>query len=148
MVTMSERRRIVVTGAGWITPLGFDLDTVWNRLINGESGVSRIDRFDAGTFPTTFAAQIRNYDFTTYVENPKEHQHAGLHTQFALGAARQAWEQACLSSHDTLDRRRIGIYLGAGEGVLDFTPYSRVNVSSWDEERQASRRCQVGERCQ
>lgn len=137
MMAMSERRRIVMTGAGWITPLGFDLDTVWNRLVKGESGVSKIDRFDASTFPTTFAAQIRDYDFRQYVESAREHEYAGLHTQFALGAARQAWEQACLSQFTALDRRRIGIYLGAGEGVLDFTPYARVNVSSWNDETQS-----------
>jgi 3-oxoacyl-[acyl-carrier-protein] synthase II len=136
MAAMNERRRIVITGAGWVTPLGFDLDTVWSRLVKGESGVSRIDRFDASTFPTTFAAQIRGYDFTRYVENVKDHDHAGMHTQFALGAARQAWEQARLSDAVNLDRKRIGIYLGAGEGVLAFEPYSRVNVSSWDDERQ------------
>ena len=129
----NAHRRIVITGMGWITPLGFDLDTVWRRLVRGESGVSKIDRFDASTFPTTFAAQIRGYDFTKFVENPGHHEHAGTHTQFALGAARQAWEQAGLSSAKDLDYRRIGMYLGAGEGVLDFDKYSRVNLAGWDE---------------
>lgn len=126
-------RRIVITGMGWVTPLGHDLDTVWNRLIRGESGVARIDRFDAGTFPTTFAAQVRNYDYNNYVEKPADHARAGTHSQFALGAARQAWEQACLSSAADLDRKRVGIYLGAGEGVLDFANYSTANLAAWDQ---------------
>ncbi len=134
---MSERR-VVITGMGWITPLGFDLDTVWARLMRGESGVSTIDRFDAATFPTRFAAQIRGYDYNRYVRHPDDHRHAGMHTQFALGAARQAWEQSCLSSaNDRIDRRRIGIYLGAGEGVLDFEDYSKVNLAGWDHENKA-----------
>ena len=123
--------RIVITGMGWVTPLGFDLGTVWKRLMAGDCGISRIDRFDAGTFPTTFAAQIRDYDFTPYVEDVSVHQHAGLNVQYALGAARQAWEQAGLSPNG-VNRKRIGIYLGAGEGVLDFDNYARTNLAGWD----------------
>jgi len=125
--------RIVITGMGWVTPLGHDLNTVWKRLIAGDCGVSRIDRFAAGTFPTTFAAQLRGFDFTRFVDDPAVHEHAGLNVQFALGAARQAWTQACLSSAKKLDQRRIGIYLGAGEGVLDFDNYARTNIAGWDE---------------
>ena len=132
MNTPADRsRRIVVTGMGWVTPLGHDVESVWTRLINGESGVSRIDRFDAATFPTTFAAQIRDYDFTQLLEDVTPHEHAGTHSRYALGAAAQAWRQSGLDSAD-LDRRRLGIYLGAGEGVLDFESYSRINLAGWD----------------
>jgi 3-oxoacyl-[acyl-carrier-protein] synthase II len=127
---MSER--IVITGMGWVTPLGFDLKSVWKRLVAGDCGVSRIDRFDAGTFPTTFAAQIRNYDFTRFVEDVSIHENAGLNVQYALGAARQAWEQAGLSANG-INRKRIGMYLGAGEGVVDFDNYARTNIAGWDE---------------
>lgn len=130
---MSEPR-IVITGMGWVTPLGHDLATVWSRMMHGTCGMARIDRFDAGTFPTTFAAQVRHFDFTKYVDDPSAHAHAGLNTQFALGAARQAWEQACLGSANELNKKRIGIYLGAGEGVLDFDTYARTNIAGWDEQ--------------
>ncbi|MCZ6835651.1 MAG: beta-ketoacyl-[acyl-carrier-protein] synthase family protein, partial [Planctomycetota bacterium] len=133
---MSDKKRIVITGMGWITPLGHDLDTVWKRMINGESGIRKIDRFDASTFPTTFAAQVRDYDFTKYVNDPEVHKTAGEHTGFALGAARQAWDQSGLGTFDDLDPRRVGIYLGAGEGVLDFSTYSKTNVGSWDDSTQ------------
>lgn len=132
MAAMSARR-VVITGMGWVTPLGHDLETVWNRLIRGESGVARIDRFDASTFPTTFAAQVRNYDYNTYVNDPEDHARAGTHTQFALGAARQAWQQAGLDQCSDIDPKRMGIYLGAGEGVLDFANYSTANLAAWDE---------------
>jgi 3-oxoacyl-[acyl-carrier-protein] synthase II len=124
-------RRIVVTGLGWVTPLGHDVESVWTRLVNGESGVSRIDRFDASTFPTTFAAQIRDYDFTQFLDDATPHEHAGTHSRYALGAASQAWRQSGLDRAD-LDRRRLGIYLGAGEGVLNFDTYSRTNLAGWD----------------
>ncbi len=125
--------RVVITGMGWVTPLGHDLESVWKRLMAGESGVSPIDRFDARTFPTTFAAQVRNYDFRKYVEDPIVHEHAGLNSQFVLGAARQAWEQAGLKTSNGLNKKRIGLYLGAGEGVLDFENYVGSNLAGWDE---------------
>jgi 3-oxoacyl-[acyl-carrier-protein] synthase II len=137
MARAAASSRIVITGMGWVTPLGHDLETVWARMMRGESGVSRIDRFDAETFPTTFAAQVRNYNVEEFVENPKVHAKAGLNSKFALGAARQAWEQACLGTHSGLDRRRMGIYLGAGEGVLDFDNYAAVNLAGWNPEMNA-----------
>ena len=74
------RRRVVITGMGWITPLGHDLEAVWTRLTNGESGVGPIERFDASTFPTTFAASVRDYDYRNFVEDPGVHENAGEHT--------------------------------------------------------------------
>jgi 3-oxoacyl-[acyl-carrier-protein] synthase II len=131
---MSEAsKRVVVTGMGWVTPLGHDLNGVWDNLVAGRSGVRPIERFDADTFTTQFAAQVRDYDFRQYLDEPDVHKHAGIHTQFALGAARQAWTQACLSEYKDLDPKRIGIYLGAGEGVLDFDNYARTDLAAWDE---------------
>ena len=131
---MTSEERIVITGMGWITPLGHDLETVWSKLVAGESGVAPIDRFEAGTFSTTFAAQVRDFEYRDYVDDPTLHEHAALNSQFALGAARQAWDQAGLGECQTLDRRRVGIYLGAGEGVLDFDNYARTILASWDEQ--------------
>jgi 3-oxoacyl-[acyl-carrier-protein] synthase II len=134
---MPQSPRIVITGMGWVTPLGHDLATVWGRLMRSESGMAPIDRFDARTFPTTFAAQVRDFDVAKFVDNAKVHATAGLNTCFALGAARQAWEQAGLSSFSTLNRRRAGIYLGAGEGVLDTEHYVAANIAGWDPAKQA-----------
>ena len=128
---MSRSGRIVVTGMGWVTPLGHDIDTVWSALMAGASGVDRITRFDARTFPTTFAAEVRDFDYRRYVDDAAVHASAGVNVQFALGAARQAWEQAGLSSFAGLDRRRVGLYLGAGEGVLDTESYVRTNLAGW-----------------
>ncbi len=129
---MPSTPRIVITGMGWVTPLGHDLQSVWSRLMRGESGMAPIDRFDARTFPTTFAAQVRGFDVARFVEDPAVHRTAGLNTCFALGAARQAWEQAGLSRWKGLNRRRAGIYLGAGEGVLDTEHYVAANLEGWD----------------
>ncbi|NNF43746.1 MAG: beta-ketoacyl-[acyl-carrier-protein] synthase family protein [Phycisphaerales bacterium] len=129
--------RVVITGMGWITPLGHDLDSVWEKIGAGRSGVSPINRFDAATFPTTFAAQVRDYDHNDYVRDPAAHAGAAKNSQFALGAARQAWDQSGLAVSPNVDPRRIGIYLGAGEGVLDFDNYARTDLAGWDADRKA-----------
>ncbi len=101
---------------GWITPLGHDLETVWSNLLHGRSGVGPIERFDAATFPTSFAAEVRDYDFAQYVADPKMHEHAGVHTQFALGGDGAGVGAGVLESvagsrsapHRHLPRRRRG----------------------------------------
>ena len=133
----NSQQRIVITGMGWITPLGHDLESGWQKLASGESGVRPIDRFDASTFPTTFAAQVRDFDFTKYVDDATVHANAGLNTQYALGAARQAWQQAGLGDFVDLDRKRMGIYLGAGEGVLDFDNYAKTNLAGWNDDSKS-----------
>ena len=124
--------RVVVTGTGWITPLGHDIEGVWKRLLAAESGMAPITRFDARTFPTTFAAEVRDYDVSRFVKDPAVHRTAGLNSQFALGAASQAWRQAGLDRAAPRDPRRVGLYLGAGEGVLDTENYVGSNLAGWD----------------
>ena len=128
-------RRVVITGMGVVTPLGHDVETVWSALLSCDSGIGRIDRFDASTFPTTFAAQVRDYDHTPLMAHPELHEGVGLNTSFALGAAAQAWKMAGLDKFDKLDPTRLGIYLGSGEGSLDFDNYVASNLAGWDDEK-------------
>ena len=131
--------KIVITGMGWVTPLGHDLAAVWKQLTTAGSGVDRTTHFDASTFPTTFSAEVKDYDHTPYVKHPHLHEHVGLNTSFALGAAAQAWKQAGLeafSATGKLDHTRLGLYLGAGEGTIDFDPYVATNLAGWDEQSQ------------
>ncbi len=135
LYTPGMRRRIVITGMGWVTPLGHDLETVWGRLLAGESGVRPISRFDASTFPTTFAAEVRGYDPTPFLKHPDLHRSVGLNTGFALGAAAQAWRHAGLDAFAgsrAFDPERLGIYLGSGEGSLDFENYVACSIEAWD----------------
>jgi len=126
--------RVVITGMGWVTPLGNDLDTVWKRMCNSESAIATIDRFDASSFPTKFAGQVRDFDWKEYVTDASIHHDPAMNSQFALGAARQAWDQSGLDAHSDLNLDRAGIYLGAGEGVLDFSSHSMIDTHSWDVE--------------
>ncbi len=129
-----SNKRIVITGIGWVTPLGHDIQTVWGRIMRGEVGVKPIARFDASTFPTTFAAQVTDYDWRPLVRDAALHKGIGLNTGFALGAATQAWKSAGLDRFADLDTERLGIYLGSGEGSLDFDNYVAVNLAGWNAE--------------
>ncbi|MEI8195175.1 MAG: beta-ketoacyl-[acyl-carrier-protein] synthase family protein [Phycisphaerae bacterium] len=132
------RKRVVVTGIGWITPLGHDIETVWKRLLACESGMAPITHFDARTFPTTFAAEVKDYDFAKIL-GPRAAQHAtaGRNSRFALGAAVQAWKSAGLPypistpSSLTPDPYSVGTYLGAGEGGLDFDNFTKAALTGW-----------------
>ncbi|MFA9480130.1 beta-ketoacyl synthase [Phycisphaerales bacterium AB-hyl4] len=131
----TNQHRVVITGIGWVTPLGWEIETVWQRLLRGECGVDRTKHFDASTFPTTFAAEVsEDYDYRQFVQHADVHETIGLNTQFALGAAGQAWRTAGLDKHDKLDRDRLGIYLGSGEGSLDFDNYVAAAVAGWNDE--------------
>ena len=126
--------RVVITGVGCVTPMGHDVQTVWDGLLAGRCAIDRTELFDASTFPTQFSAQVRGYDHRDWVSRPELHEHVGRHTAFALGAASQAWASAGLTGHDGLNRRRLGIYLGSGEGALDFDNYVAANLGGWSKE--------------
>src|SRR5207249_8176734 len=122
--------RVVITGMGWVTPMGHSIDAVWKRLLNGESGIARTRIFDATTFPTTFSAEVKHYDLAADVSDDAKHKNAGRNTKFALGACAQAWKNAGLDQAK-LDLDRVGIYLGSGEGSLDFDAFTLACLSAW-----------------
>src|SRR5438046_101767 len=113
-------RRVVITGMGLVTPLGDQAGTLFQSLLDGTSGVGAITHFDARTFPTTFAAEVRNFDLGRYLPDPGRWRHAGPNTRFALAAAKQALEDSGLLDPGDSDRTRFGVYLGTGEGEPDF----------------------------
>ncbi len=125
--------RVVITGVGWITPMGHDVEGVWRRLLAGESGIERTTLFDASTFPTTFSAEIKDFRLAEHVPDVGPHRDAGRNTQFALAACMQAWRAAGLDA-EKLDLDRVGIYLGSGEGSLDFESYTTAALASWQPE--------------
>ncbi len=132
-----KRRRVVITGMGWITPLGDDIESVWQRLLRGDSGMGPTTRFDASTFPTTFSAEVKNFDLTRYLGPAAEiHKTASRNTCFALAAARMAWDHSGLAGAPNLDPTRVGVYLGGGEGPIDFDNFTAAAVAGWD--RQAN----------
>lgn len=125
-------KRVVITGIGWVTPLGTNISTVWSSLLAGKTAMSPTKRFDATTFPTKFSAQVaQDYDYRMFVKKPQLHEHVSLNTAFALGAASQAWRSAGLDESE-IDHERLGMYLGSGEGSLDFDNFVNTNLAGWD----------------
>lgn len=117
---------------GSVNPLAHSAEETWAALLRGDLAPSPIELFDARTFPTTFAAQVRNFDFASRVPSAKKHIHAGRHCQFALAAAVEAWKQSGLASFAGLDHQRLGVYLGSGEGSIDFINFVSLLIDAWD----------------
>jgi len=133
-------RRVVVTGMGWVTPLGHDIETVWQRLLRGESGVGPTTLFDASTFPTRFSAQIRDFELAKFLgDDYAAHKDASRNCGFALAAAKMAWEDSGLGRCKGLDRTMVGVYLGGGEGPMDFDNFTAAAVTGWDPQGNGGR---------
>lgn len=127
------RRRVVVTGLGMINPLGTDVETVWDALVNGRSGVGYISIFDAQNYPTRIAAEIRDWDVSHCGQDLKLWAKRGRHARFAAGAAHQAITDSGVLDAIT-DPTRIGVYFGAGEGNQDFFNFTQmVAVAAQDD---------------
>ncbi|MCA9189367.1 MAG: beta-ketoacyl-[acyl-carrier-protein] synthase family protein, partial [Planctomycetales bacterium] len=123
------RRRVVVTGMGVINPLGHDVETVWNALLNGQSGVDYTTLFDASRFPTRISAEVKPWDISQHVDDPELWNRRGRHSRFAIGAAVQAMRQSG-ALQTAIDPTRFGIYLGAGEGTQDFESFSQMMMAA------------------
>jgi 3-oxoacyl-[acyl-carrier-protein] synthase II len=105
---------------GAITPLGESVADLYKNVLEGRSGVGPITLFDAGSFPTRIAAQVKNFDLSRYVSDPDQWTNAGSNSRFAAAAAKQALEDADVLENPKVDRTRCGVYLGSGEGIQDF----------------------------
>jgi 3-oxoacyl-[acyl-carrier-protein] synthase II len=114
------RRRVVITGMGAITPLGHSVTELFESQLQGQSGVAPISHFNARRFPTSFAAQVKDFDLARHIAHPERLAHAGPNTRFAAAAAQQALADADLLENAKIDRARCGVYLGSGEGTQDF----------------------------
>ncbi len=125
------RRRVVVTGLGCVTPLGADVETVWKRLCNGQSGVARTTLFDATNFPTQISAEVRDWDLSEVGENLDDWKSQGRHTHFAVGAAKKAVADSGILD-SPIDPLRMGVYTGSGEGQQDFNLFTEMMVASLD----------------
>ncbi len=114
-----SRRRVVITGMGVISPQGETVDALYQAQISGKSAVGKITHFNASSMHTHIAAECRNFNLSKHIQNSEAYKAAGLNTQFALAATQAALKDAGLLD-SSIDRRGIGVYLGAGESRQDF----------------------------
>ncbi len=116
-----DKRRVVVTGLGLITPLGLGVEPSWQHLINGASGIKRITRFDASAFPTQIAGEVDNFNPEDYVEI-KEVKKMDRFIHFAVAAATFALNDSGLKITDS-NSDRVGVLVGSGMGGLHTIEY-------------------------
>jgi 3-oxoacyl-[acyl-carrier-protein] synthase II len=120
----TKMRRVVVTGLGMVTPLACGVESTWRRLVNGESGARRIESFDVSDLPAKIACQVQRGDGTdgTFDANqwmePKEQRKVDDFIIFAMGAARQALDDAGWKPSTYEDQTRTGVMIGSGIGGL------------------------------
>jgi len=132
-------RRVVITGMGIVCPLGHDVGQVWRAVLAGTSGADWIRIFDASTYPTRFDAEVKGFDIRRFVSQAGFHLKGNRGCQFAVAAAAQACRQAGIEIEtsrpdDGIDRRRLGIYLGSGEGSVDNETFFDAIARSWDQQ--------------
>jgi 3-oxoacyl-[acyl-carrier-protein] synthase II len=131
------RRRVVITGMGAVTPLGHSVRELYEGQLEGRNGVGPISLFNARRFPTKFAAQVKDFDLARFVRDPERWANTGANTRFAAAAAQQALDDAGLGDGARVDRTRVGIYLGSGEGIQDFHHLMSLIARTYNAERRA-----------
>lgn len=109
-------RRVVITGIGLVTPIGNDLESTWSSLLAGKNGAAPITHFDASTFATKFACEVKGWEPSRWMDK-RELKHLDRFLQFAIGASMMAMEDAGLGAKVPAGQEeRWGSYIGAGLG--------------------------------
>lgn len=121
MITLEEvnllKHRVVVTGMGVVTSLGTDLPTLWNNLLAGKSGISKIEAFDTSDYTTKIAAEIKDFDPSVYIDK-KELRKMDRFVQFGVAASKMAIEDSGLRIGENADPEKVGVVVGSGIGGL------------------------------
>lgn len=112
-----DKRRVVITGIGVLSPIGKDREAFWQGLMNGESGVDSISRFDTSNFEVRIAAEVKNFDVEKYIDR-KEARRMDLFAQYAMASGQQAIEDSGILL-DKVNRERFGVISASGIGGLD-----------------------------
>jgi 3-oxoacyl-[acyl-carrier-protein] synthase II len=112
-----SNRRVVVTGIGVVSPIGNDLKSFWENLVNGKSGIRQITQFDSSTFDCHIAGEVPDFDPLPYFKNPKDVRRTDRFAQLAMASAKIALEDSGLDL-EKVDRTRFGVLVGSGIGGL------------------------------
>lgn len=119
------KRRVVVTGLGAVTPIGNDVESFWNNLVAGKSGISHITQFDTSDSKVTIAGEVKDFDYTKYIDK-KEGKRMDRVAQFAVAVAKQAVEDAKLDLK-AIEPTRCGVCVGTGiGGIQTFLEQAQV----------------------
>ena len=108
-------KRVVITGLGAITPIGNNVETFWNNLINGVSGIDFIKVFPTDNLSVKIAAEIKNFDPKEYGIDSGTARRSDLYSRYAMAAANEAMKDSAIE----IDPERLGVYIGSGVGGLN-----------------------------
>ena len=112
-----EKRRVVVTGIGAVTPLGNDADTTWIGILEGKSGIGPMTRVNADEYPAKVAAEVKDFNPEVFIEK-KDARKMDRFTQFAVASALMAVKDANLTINED-NSHRIGVWIGSGIGGME-----------------------------
>ena len=121
-----SKRRVVITGLGAVTPLGNDVATTWHNLIAGQSGISRITRFDASDISSQIAGEVKNFDVTEYI-GAKEARNMDIFIHYGLAAGIQAFRDSGYTVTEE-NAERTGVIIGSGIGGLPMIESNCENL--------------------
>lgn len=111
-------RRVVITGTGLLTPVGLDVQSSWDALLDGRSGAGPITLFDASEYPVRFACEVKGFDPAEYIDR-KEVKRTDRFAQFAIAASVQAMREAGLDEDRAgIDPERFGVIMASGIGGM------------------------------
>lgn len=110
------KNRVVVTGLGAVTPVGNNVQTMWDNLLKGKSGIDYVTKVNKDEFPAKIAAEVKDFDYTPYI-NKKDARKMDLFTQYAVVASKMAVEDANLVI-DESNADRVGVWIGSGIGGM------------------------------
>ena len=125
-----ERRRVVVTGIGALTPVGNTANDFWQGLVAGKSGAAPITYFDASKFKTQFACELKGFNVENFIDR-KEARKLDRFAQYALVVADEAVKDAHLDVEKT-DKDRVGVIWGSGIGGLETFQNEVINYQQGD----------------
>lgn len=111
-----KERRVVVTGLGAVTPVGNDVQTMWDNVVQGKSGIDFITKVDKDQFPVHVAAEVEGFDPHEYMDK-RDARKMDLFTQYAVAASKMAVEDARLVIDDQI-AERVGVWIGCGIGGM------------------------------
>jgi len=112
------KRRVVVTGLGLITPVGIGVAESWANIINGQSGIGKITKFDCSSFPSQVAGEVKNFDPLAYIP-PKDARRMDTFIQFGIAAGIEAFKDSGIEVNDS-NSERIGVSVGSGIGGINL----------------------------
>ena len=114
---MMEKRRVVVTGIGAVTPVGNNAEQAWDNVVAGKSGIGPLTRVDTSKFPVSVAAEVKDFNIEDYIEK-KEARKMDRFTHYALAASMMAAKDANLTITEEM-APRVGVWIGSGIGGME-----------------------------